>query len=366
MLETMDATLNDRANRIIALAGREARAQNHDSIGTEHILLGLLCGGDGIAVISLEAQGISLDVIGDELRRQMVRGSHAPSGVTTMTWQAERVMAFSRQEVAKLHDVKVGTEHILLGLLRETDGLAGRVLRGLGVSVDRMRAQVVHFKHGGPPPETVNAVDGRRPAGPAAAPRTALLALDRHCQNLTREAAAGRLYPVIDRDQEIAELVHELHPGSGGCALLVASAADGLAVLAGLARLLGSASAPAELRGKRLYYFDPDAIEPKDQWLAALLEVLSETADGADIIAIGQLPAAMAAPSVKSGLTAGPRLVIGVTSAADHRPNPRSGGMTSWQFRPVHVAERVTVYALGKSEIALRAAARGKRVMSRG
>jgi ATP-dependent Clp protease ATP-binding subunit ClpC len=342
----VDATV-DRAKRIIELAQEEARAHNHDFVGTEHILLGLLDLLDkdgGIGALVLESQNspesqkpISLDDIRRATERAIVRGLYRPSGRLPFTREANTVLKLSREEAAKLNGGKVETSHILLGLLREGHGVAGQVLTGLGVSENLTRELVILFKRGrqGKPPI--------RPEGHSlAAERPGPSLLDRFCSNLTQQAGLGALYPALGRDREIAELMQALSRTSDGCPLLIADAADRMTVLAGLAQRIVSKKAPPELLGKQLYYGDPDAAAGE------LVTIINEAHARDDVIL-----------AVKSLTSAATERIIGVVSPEDYRRQAERDDAFVRRFQPVHVAGQSTAYAIGKLQIALRASAQG-------
>jgi ATP-dependent Clp protease ATP-binding subunit ClpC len=135
----------DRARRVVVLAQEEARMLNHDYIGTEHILLGLIHEGEGVAAKALESLGISLDAVRQQVEEIIGRGQQAPSGHIPFTPRAKKVLELSLAESVQLGHHYIGTEHILLGLIREGDGVAARVLSGLGADLDGVREQVVRL-----------------------------------------------------------------------------------------------------------------------------------------------------------------------------------------------------------------------------
>jgi Clp amino terminal domain, pathogenicity island component len=133
----------DRARRVVVLAQEEARLLNHNHIGTEHILLGLVHEGEGVAYLALTELGISLDAVRAQVEAEIGQGSEAPGGHIPFTPRAKKVLELSLREALQLGHNYIGTEHILLGLIREGEGVAARVLVGLGAGLDRVRGQVV-------------------------------------------------------------------------------------------------------------------------------------------------------------------------------------------------------------------------------
>jgi hypothetical protein len=162
----------DRARRVIVLAQEEARVLDHNYIGTEHLLLGLIHEGEGVAAKALESLGISLEAVRDQVKEIIGRGMEAPGGHIPFTPRAKKVLELSLREALQLGHNYIGTEHILLGLIREGEGVAAQVLVELGAGLDRVRQVVVQLLSGyagGVPPEQVAAASSRPPVAPVAA-----------------------------------------------------------------------------------------------------------------------------------------------------------------------------------------------------
>jgi ATP-dependent Clp protease ATP-binding subunit ClpA len=147
----------ERARRVVVLAQEEARMLNHNYIGTEHILLGLIHEGEGVAAKALESLGISLDAVRQQVEEIIGQGQQAPSGHIPFTPRAKKVLELSLREAKQLGHNYIGTEHILLGLIREGDGVAAQVLVKLGADLNRVRQQVIQLLHGYPSEEPVSA-----------------------------------------------------------------------------------------------------------------------------------------------------------------------------------------------------------------
>ena len=152
----------DRARRVVVLAQDEARMLNHNYIGTEHILLGLLHEGEGVAAKALESLGISLDAVRQQVEEIIGQGQQAPSGHIPFTPRAKKVLELSLRESLQLGHNYIGTEHILLGLIREGDGVAAQVLVRLGADRNRVRQQVIQLLHGHQGKEPVSARSAER------------------------------------------------------------------------------------------------------------------------------------------------------------------------------------------------------------
>jgi ATP-dependent Clp protease ATP-binding subunit ClpA len=151
----------DRARRVVVLAQEEARMLNHNSIGTEHILLGLVHEGTGVAARALESLGIGLEAVRQQVEEMIGQGEEPPQGHIPFTPRAKKVLELSLRESQQLGHTYIGTEHILLGLIREGEGVAAQVLVGLGADLNRVRQQVIQLLHG---------YQGKEPASPGTAP----------------------------------------------------------------------------------------------------------------------------------------------------------------------------------------------------
>ena len=146
--DEMFERFTDRARRVVVLAQEEARMLNHDYIGTEHILLGLIHEGEGVAAKALESLGISLEAVRQQVEEIIGQGQQAPSGHIPFTPRAKKVLELSLREALQLGHNYIGTEHILLGLIREGEGVAAQVLVKLGADLNRVRQQVIQLVHG--------------------------------------------------------------------------------------------------------------------------------------------------------------------------------------------------------------------------
>ena len=192
----------DRARRVVVLAQEEARLLNHNYIGTEHILLGLIHEGEGVAAKALESLGISLEAVRSQVEEIIGQGGSSPSGHIPFTPRAKKVLELSLREALQLGHNYIGTEHILLGLIREGEGVAAQVLVKLGADLSRVRQQVIQLLSGASGPG-MPAAARRRPAPPPAASGeqtpSGSLVLDQFGRNLTQLAREKKLDPVIGR-----------------------------------------------------------------------------------------------------------------------------------------------------------------------
>ena len=207
MLIEVFERFTDRARRVVVLAQEEARMLDHNYIGTEHILLGLIGEGEGVAAKALESLGISLEAVRQEVEEIIGRGQQAPPGHIAFTPRAKKVLELALREAQQLGHNYVGTEHILLGLIREGEGVAAQVLVKLGADLERVRQQVIQLLHGHQGKQPVD--DGRR-RGKRARARLMDDALAR-IEALDRRLAAmerwvGMRPDLDDVDQEIAQV----------------------------------------------------------------------------------------------------------------------------------------------------------------
>src|SRR5205809_3114408 len=194
----------DRARRVVVLAQEEARMLNHNYIGTEHILLGLIHEGEGVAAKALESLGISLEAVRSLVVEIIGQGQAAPTGHIPFTPRAKKVLELSLREALQLGHNYIGTEHILLGLIREGEGVAAQVLQKLGADLNRVRQTVIQLLLG-------YTGKGEQAGGGSSesAPSTSLV-LDQFGRNLTQGAREGKLDPVIGREKEIERVMQVL------------------------------------------------------------------------------------------------------------------------------------------------------------
>ena len=193
----------DRARRVVVLAQEEARMLYHDYIGTEHILLGLVHEGEGVAAKALESLGISLEAVRQQVEEIIGQGQEIPSGHIPFTPRAKKVLELSLREALQLGHDYIGTEHILLGLIREGDGVAAQVLIRLGADLNRVRQQVIQLIRGQQPP-------GHQPAGEGAPVPEVQARLDAIEGRLAAvEQRVGTGPDTSDLDEQIAQVRRE-------------------------------------------------------------------------------------------------------------------------------------------------------------
>jgi len=193
----------DRARRVVVLAQEEARMLNHNYIGTEHILLGLIHEGEGVAAKALESLGISLEAVRQQVEEIIGQGQQAPSGHIPFTPRAKKVLELTSREALQLGHNYIGTEHILLGLIREGEGVAAQVLVTLGADLNRVRQQVIQLLHGYHEKEPESAPGPRR-GRPASDALARVNAIEPRLSAIERRVGSGP--DTGDLDEQIARV----------------------------------------------------------------------------------------------------------------------------------------------------------------
>ncbi len=347
----------DRARRVVVLAQEEARMLNHNYIGTEHILLGLIHEGEGVAAKALESLGISLDAVRQQVEEIIGQGQQAPSGHIPFTPRAKKVLELSLREALQLGHNYIGTEHILLGLIREGDGVAAQVLVKLGADLNRVRQQVIQLLHG---------YQGKEPSaagGTAAesAPSTSLV-LDQFGRNLTQGAREGKLDPVIGREKEIERVMQVLSRRTKNNPVLVGAPGVGkTAVVEGLAQKIVKGEVPETIKDKQLYTLDLGALVAGSRYRGdfeeRLKKVLKEIRTRGDIILFideihtlvgaGAAEGAIDAASIlKPMLARGELQTIGATTLDEYRKYLEKDAALERRFQPIQVAEPTIAHTI--------------------
>src|SRR6266700_3938661 len=339
----------DRARRVVVLAQEEARMLNHNYIGTEHILLGLIHEGEGVAAKALESLGISLEGVRQQVEEIIGQGQQAPSGHIPFTPRAKKVLELSLREALQLGHNYIGTEHILLGLIREGEGVAAQVLVKLGADLNRVRQQVIQLLHG---------YQGKEPAAAGApsetAPSTSLM-LDQFGRNLTAAAREGKLDPVIGREKEIERVMQVLSRRTKNNPVLVGEPGVGkTAVVEGLAQKIVKGEVPETIKDTQLYTLDLSALVAgsmcRGDFEERLKKLLKEISTRGDIILFidglhtlvgaGAAEGAIDAASIlKPMLARGELQTIGATTLDEYRKHLEKDAALERRFQPIQVAE---------------------------
>jgi ATP-dependent Clp protease ATP-binding subunit ClpC len=339
----------DRARRVVVLAQEEARMLNHNYIGTEHILLGLIHEGEGVAAKGLEALGISLEGVRAQVEEIIGQGQQAPSGHIPFTPRAKKVLELSLREALQLGHNYIGTEHILLGLIREGEGVAAQVLVKLGADLNRVRQQVIQLLSGYQGKEAATS------GGPAEGTPSTSLVLDQFGRNLTQAAREGKLDPVIGRETEIERVMQVLSRRTKNNTVLIGEPGVGkTAVVEGLAQAIYKNDVPETLKDKQLYSLDLGALVAGSRYRGdfeeRLKKVLKEIKTRGDIILFideihtlvgaGAAEGAIDAASIlKPMLARGELQTIGATTLDEYRKHVEKDAALERRFQPIQVKE---------------------------
>jgi len=339
----------DRARRVVVLAQEEARMLNHNYIGTEHILLGLIHEGEGVAAKAMEGMGISLEAVRAQVEEIIGQGQQAPSGHIPFTPRAKKVLELSLREALQLGHNYIGTEHILLGLIREGEGVAAQVLVKLGADLNRVRQQVIQLLSGYQGKEAVPS------NGPAEGTPSTSLVLDQFGRNLTQAAREGKLDPVIGRELEIERVMQVLSRRTKNNPVLIGEPGVGkTAVVEGLAQAIVKNDVPETLKDKQLYSLDLGALVAGSRYRGdfeeRLKKVLKEIKTRGDIILFideihtlvgaGAAEGAIDAASIlKPMLARGELQTIGATTLDEYRKHLEKDAALERRFQPIQVKE---------------------------
>jgi ATP-dependent Clp protease ATP-binding subunit ClpC len=343
----------DRARRVLVLAQEEARLLNHNFIGTEHILLGLIHEGEGVAAKALESLGISLEAVREKVEETIGPAGTATTGSPPFTPRAKKVLELSLREALQLGHNYIGTEHMLLGLVREGEGVAAQVLVSLGADLSRVRQQVIQLLSGYQAVGPEKAPAGTAPTTqdvPAGSP-----VLDQFGRNLTQLARERKLDPVIGREREIERVMQVLSRRTKNNPVLIGEPGVGkTAIVEGLSQRIVAGDVPETLRGKQLYTLDLGALVAGSRYRGdfeeRLKKVLKEIRTRGDIILFidelhtlvgaGAAEGAIDAASIlKPMLARGELQTIGATTLDEYRKHLEKDAALERRFQPIKVEE---------------------------
>ncbi len=340
----------DRARRVIVLAQDEAKLLNHNYIGTEHILLGLIHEGEGVAAKALESLGISLEAVREQVEEIIGQGQQVPTGHIPFTPRAKRVLELSLREALQMNHTYIGTEHILLGLIREGEGVAAQALLKLGADLNRVRSTVIQLLSGYQGKEA--SLSGAPETGPE---KSSSQVLDQFGRNLTQAARENRLDPVIGRVKEIERVMTVLSRRTKNNPVLIGEPGVGkTAVVEGLAQAIVRGDVPETLRDKQIYTLDLGALVAGSRYRGdfeeRLKKVLKEIKTRGDImlfideihtlVGAGAAEGAIDAASIlKPMLARGELQTIGATTLDEYRKHIEKDAALERRFQPIQVAE---------------------------
>lgn len=345
----------DRARRVVVLAQEEARGLKHNYIGTEHLLLGLIHEGDGVAAKAMEMVGIKLDDARAAVVELIGEGESAVEGHIPFTPRAKRVFELSLREALQLGHNYIGTEHLLLGLLKEGEGVASQVFHQLGADQAQVRQAVLQLLQG-----YQAQGEGRESVGTTGAPvrdreRGNSALLEQFGRNLTQAAREGKLDPVIGRKTEMERVMQVLSRRTKNNPVLIGEPGVGkTAVVEGLAQAIIRGDVPETIKGKHIYSLDMGSLVAGSRYRGdfeeRLKKVLKEIRTRGDIIVfideIHTLVGAGAAEGsidaaqmLKPMLARGELQTIGATTLDEYRKHIEKDAALERRFQPVKVDE---------------------------
>jgi ATP-dependent Clp protease ATP-binding subunit ClpC len=347
----------DRARRVVVLAQEEARMLNHNYIGTEHILLGLIHEGEGVAAKALESLNISLEAVRQQVEEIIGQGQAAPTGHIPFTPRAKKVLELSLREALQLGHNYIGTEHILLGLIREGEGVAAQVLQKLGADLNRVRQTVIQLLSG------YTAGKGETtPGGQGEQAGQGSMVLDQFGRNLTQLARDTKLDPVIGREKEIERVMQVLSRRTKNNPVLIGEPGVGkTAIVEGLAQDIVRGEVPETLKGKQIYTLDLGALVAGSRYRGdfeeRLKKVLKEIRTRGDIVLFidelhtlvgaGAAEGAIDAASIlKPMLARGELQTIGATTRDEYRKHLEKDAALERRFQPINVEEPTVAHTI--------------------
>lgn len=347
----------DRARRVIVLAQEEARMLNHNYIGTEHILLGLIHEGEGIAARALESLGVNLTAVREQVQEIIGSGPQASSGHIPFTPRAKKILELSMREAIQLNHGYIGTEHILLGMVRANEGVANQILSKLGAEPAKVRQTVMDLISGYPG----NSSEGNKEAAGVGAGNSregtpaGSAILDQFGRNLTAAAREGKLDPVIGRFKEMERVMQVLSRRTKNNPVLIGEPGVGkTAVAEGLAQAIVAGDVPETLKDKHLYTLDLGSMVAGSRYRGDFEErmkkVLKEIRNRGDIILFideihtlvgaGAAEGAIDAASIlKPMLARGELQTIGATTLDEYRKHIEKDPALERRFQPIQVDE---------------------------
>jgi ATP-dependent Clp protease ATP-binding subunit ClpC len=343
----------ERARKVVVLAQEEARHFNHNYIGTEHLLLGLLREDEGVAAQALSSLNVTLDEVREQVESIVGYGEEGTGAQAPFTPRSKKVLELALREALQLGHNYIGTEHILLGLVRESEGVAARVLSNLDVDPDKVRREVVRRLGGGRAQRGRGGGEAGGRGVEAKRPKTRQL--DQYGRNLTAYAEEDKLDPVIGRSQEIARIMQILVRRTKNNPVIIGEPGVGkTAIVEGLAEEIAEARVPEILANKEVYTLDLGALvagsKYRGEFEERLKKIMKEITDHGDVILFideihnlvgaGAAEGAIDAASIlKPALARGEIQVIGATTIDEYRKYVEKDKALERRFQTIQVGE---------------------------
>ena len=343
----------DRARKVLTLAQEEAQRFNHNYIGTEHLLLGLVRENDGVAAKVLANMGVQLSKVRSAVEFIIGRGESMVTSELGLTPRAKKVLELAVDEARRLNHHYIGTEHLLLGLVREGEGIAAGVLESLGVNLERVRTQVMQIVSQAPPqPVSSGSTSGHTKGAQQGQSKTPFL--DSMGFDLTEAARTNRLGPLVGRSVEIDRVMQILSRRTKNNPALIGEPGVGkTAIVEGLAQRIVNGDVPEQLQNKRLVSMDIGALvagtKYRGEFEERLKKIVNEVKDTKAILFIDELHtlvgagaaegAVDAANILKPALARGEMQTIGATTLDEYRKYIERDAALERRFQPVQVDE---------------------------
>jgi ATP-dependent Clp protease ATP-binding subunit ClpC len=350
----MNYNFTDRVRKVLAMAREEAIRLQHDYVGTEHILLGLIREGEGVAAAVLMNLNVDLEQIHERIEDSVRKGKATIAlGELPYTSRAKKVLEYAMAEARELNHSYVGTEHLLLGLLREEKGIAAQVLNGLGVSLEDARAETLKLLGSdvGPPQSGGSTGSGGSTAAPKGEKKSKTPALDHFCRDLTELAREDKLDPTVGRAQEIERVMEVLSRRKKNNPVLIGEPGVGkTAIVEGLAQLIASGNCPDSLRDNRVLALDMAAViagtKYRGQFEERLKAIMNEIAQNKNVILFidelhtlvgaGAAEGAIDASNMlKPALARGELQCVGASTLNEYRKYIEKDGALERRFQPI-------------------------------
>lgn len=338
----------EKAIKVIMLAQEEARRLGHNFVGTEQVLLGLIGEGTGVAAKTLKAMGLNLKDARAEVEKIIGRGSGFVAVEIPFTPRAKRVLELSWDEARQLGHNYIGTEHLLLGLIREGEGVAARVLENLGIDLNKVRSNVIKMLG-----ETKTTAGNAAPTATQSSGRSKSPSLDEFGTNLTQAAQEQRLDPVVGREKEIERVIQILARRTKNNPVLIGEPGVGKTAIAeGLAIRIVNSEVPDVLEGKRIIQLDMGLLiagtKYRGEFEERLKKIMDEIRQAGDVILVidemhtligaGAAEGAIDAANIlKPVLSRGELQVIGATTLDEYRKHVEKDTALERRFQPVYV-----------------------------